>query len=60
MADGAGLAGDAAAGDGAVDVDLIGDADGVQGLTHDELQRFRGFFMQKLIDLFCRIPTKIQ
>ena len=38
MTNGAGLTGDAAAGDRAVDVDLVGDSDGVQGLTNDQLQ----------------------
>ena len=48
VADGAGLAGDAAAGDGAVDVDLIGDSDGVQGLTNDQLQ---GLQTEIIVDL---------
>ena len=38
MAQGAGLAGDAAAGDGGNDVHLAGVAGGLQGLTDDHLQ----------------------
>ena len=39
MTDGAGLAGDAAAGDGGLNVDLADGAGGDQGLADDKLQR---------------------